>query len=62
MIASGDVVVVEWYFCYCYDGLADQFEGVTVAEFQGQKIKQLSEYSSSSQVVYPYDNHIVGSI
>ncbi|MGT2784280.1 nuclear transport factor 2 family protein [Streptococcus merionis] len=62
MIVSGDIVVVEWHFCYCYDGLADQFEGVTIAEFQGKKIKHLAEYSSSSQVVYPYDNHIVGSI
>lgn len=57
VIASGNTVVVEWYFKCDYEGSVDGFDGVTIAEFYADmKICDLKEFQSKAEHYYPYGN------
>ena len=48
-------VFVEWSFRCEYDGQPGAFDGVTVAQFDGQmKIRELREFGSRAEHVFPY--------
>ena len=55
VIESGRTAVAEWYFRCEYDGKADAFDGVTIADFDGDmKITRLCEFQSKAEHCYPY--------
>lgn len=55
MIAHRKTVVVEWHFKCDYDGTVDEFDGVTIADFnKDNKITKLCEFQSKSEHWYPY--------
>ena len=49
-------IVVELYFKCCYEGGIDNFDGVTIADFdEDKKIIKLSEFQSKTEHYFPYD-------
>lgn len=50
----GKTLVAQWHFSCVYDGLEHEFDGVTIADFEGNKIKKLLEFQSDSEHTYPY--------
>lgn len=54
MIVSENTVIAEWYFKCNYEGNADDFDGVTIAEFDDDmKICELREFQSKAEHCYP---------
>ena len=54
-IEHGRTIVVEWFFRCEYDGDTDGFDGVTIAEFDGEgRIARLCEYQSKAEHIFPY--------
>ena len=51
---SGNTIIAEWYFECEYEGNVDGFDGVTVADFDGERIVNLSEFQSKPEHYYPY--------
>lgn len=46
---------MEWYFKCDYDKNIDGFDGVTIADFDGDmKIVKLCEFQSKEEHYYPY--------
>ena len=55
IIEANCTAVAEWYFECVYEGKTEDFNGVTVADFDGQgKIIRLSEYQSKAEHCFPY--------
>lgn len=55
VVVSGNTAVVEWYFRCDYEGNADGFDGVTIAEIDADmKICSLKEFQSKAEHYYPY--------
>lgn len=55
-IASDKTIIAEWYFKCDYDGSVDEFDGVTIADFnKDNKIVKLCEFQSKTEHYYPYD-------
>ncbi len=55
IIHQNNFCVVEWNFNYQYDDTRDNFDGVTILEFdENDKIKSAKEFQSKSQHYYPY--------
>ena len=55
-LEENNSIVVEWYFKCVYQGKSDEFDGVTIADFNDDgKIVRLSEFQSKSEHCYPYD-------
>lgn len=49
-------LIVEWYFKCNYDGTVDGFDGVTIADFNGDmKITKLCEFQSKAEHYAPYE-------
>lgn len=58
MFSCGDTVVASWTFACCYEGQEYAFDGVTIADFESDKIATLSEYSSQIEALFPYQTEI----
>ena len=57
MLEVGRTVVAEWHFKCVYDGVTDEFDGVTIADFDADnKVARLREFQSKSEHSHPYDN------
>ena len=55
ILRQGSVVVAEWYFQCEYEGVADGFDGVTIAELDDSaKIRSLKEFQSKAEHYFPY--------
>lgn len=55
VLESGNALCVEWYFRCEYDGVVDEFDGVSWIEFDEQgKIKALREFQSKAEHHFPY--------
>ena len=55
-MAHSNTLVVEWHFKCEYNGAVDEFDGVTIADFNNEhKIEKLCEFQSKSEHCYPYD-------
>ena len=55
-IEQGSKICVEWNFKYIYDGNTDEFNGVTIAEFdRNNQICNLREFESKSKHYNPYE-------
>lgn len=55
ILQQNQTVIAEWYFKCSYDGNVDGFDGVTIADFDGDmKISKLCEFQSKAEHVYPY--------
>lgn len=55
LIEKDNVLIAEWYFKYIYDGEVDEFDGVTIAEFdKDNRIYKLCEFQSKAKHYYPY--------
>ncbi|MBD7912786.1 MULTISPECIES: nuclear transport factor 2 family protein [Clostridium] len=55
-IHSANITVVEWYFKYKYDESIEEFNGVSLIEFdEGKRIISLKEFQSKIPHYYPYD-------
>lgn len=55
-IHNENMTVAEWYFQCEYKGKVDGFNGVSLIEFtEDLKIKNLKEFESKEQHVYPYE-------
>ena len=55
LIEKDNTIVAEWFFKCEFEGNVDQFDGVTIADFdKNGKIKRLCEYQSRSDHYYPY--------
>lgn len=56
-IHQGNISVVEWYFKCRYDGEIEEFDGVSLIEFNGDNyIVSLKEFQSKIPHYYPYSN------
>lgn len=56
-IHQGNITVVEWYFKCRYDGEIEEFDGVSLIEFNGDNyIVSLKEFQSKIPHYYPYSN------
>ncbi|WP_026886358.1 nuclear transport factor 2 family protein [Clostridium beijerinckii] len=56
-IHQGNISVVEWYFKCRYDGEIEEFDGVSLIEFDGDNyIVSLKEFQSKIPHYYPYNN------
>ncbi len=56
IIENDKSIVIEWYFKCCYEGVIDNFDGVTIADFdEDKKIIKLSEFQSKTEHYFPYD-------
>ena len=57
ILSCGKILVVEWFFQCDYCQSMDEFDGVTIAEFDDDnKICNLREFQSKSKHNYPYSN------
>ena len=57
VIEKDRTAVAEWYFKCEYDGVADGFDGVTIADFdENGKIVKLCEFQSKAEHCYPYES------
>lgn len=55
-IEKDNTAIFEWYFKCIYDGNENDFDGVTIADFNDEyKIVKLSEFQSKAKHVYPYE-------
>ncbi|NRT76874.1 nuclear transport factor 2 family protein [Clostridium beijerinckii] len=56
-IHQGNITAVEWYFKCRYDGEIEEFDGVSLIEFNGNNyIVSLKEFQSKIPHYYPYSN------
>ncbi|NMF03913.1 nuclear transport factor 2 family protein [Clostridium beijerinckii] len=56
-IQQGNITVVEWYFKCRYDGEIEEFDGVSLIEFNDNNyIVSLKEFQSKIPHYYPYSN------
>ncbi|MBE6089292.1 MAG: nuclear transport factor 2 family protein [Clostridium beijerinckii] len=56
-IHQGNITVVEWYFKCRYDGEIEEFDGVSLIEFNDNNyIVSLKEFQSKIPHYYPYSN------
>lgn len=56
ILEQGQTVIVEWYFKCIYDGKTDEFDGVTLADFDDDmKVIKLCEFQSKAEHYYPYE-------
>lgn len=56
-IHQGNISVVEWYFKCRYDGEIEEFDGVSLIEFNDDNyIVSLKEFQSKIPHYYPYSN------
>lgn len=53
-VHQGEVSVAEWHFKCDYDGEVSGFDGVSLIEFDGEKIISLKEFQSKSEHYCPY--------
>ncbi|WP_251844519.1 nuclear transport factor 2 family protein [Enterococcus durans] len=51
---SDDIFVVEWYF-YAEETAKYSFDGVSIIEFDGDKIISISEYEQKHETYRPYE-------
>lgn len=55
VFVSGNTAIMEWYFKCGYEGNVDDFDGVTIAEFDADmKIFELKEFQSKAEHYCPY--------
>lgn len=55
VIQQNRTLVAEWFFKCEYDGVIDEFDGVSIIEFDDEmKILKLREFQSKSKHWYPY--------
>lgn len=55
IIQQNNILVIEWYFKYNYDNNIDEFDGVTIADFDNQmRISKLCEFQSKAEHFFPY--------
>lgn len=55
VIQQNRTLVVEWFFKNEYDGAVDEFDGVSIVDFDDDmKILKLCEFQSQSEHCYPY--------
>ena len=50
-----DTIVAEWTFACEYEGKQEAFDGVTIADFDQNKIVRLREFQSKAEHYYPYE-------
>ncbi|WP_017208792.1 nuclear transport factor 2 family protein [Clostridium beijerinckii] len=56
-IHQGNITAVEWYFKCRYDGEIEEFDGVSLIEFNGDNyIVNLKEFQSKIPHYYPYND------
>ena len=56
VIEHNNTLIAEWFFRCDYNGTVDEFDGVTIADFDDRnKIIRLCEFQSKSDHFYPYD-------
>ncbi len=56
-IHRGNITAVEWYFKCRYDGEIEEFDGVSLIEFNGDNyIVSLKEFQSKIPHYYPYND------
>ncbi|WP_236895004.1 nuclear transport factor 2 family protein [Clostridium beijerinckii] len=56
-IHQGNITAVEWYFKCRYDGEIEEFDGVSLIEFNGDNyIVSLKEFQSKIPHYYPYND------
>ncbi|GEA31948.1 nuclear transport factor 2 family protein [Clostridium diolis] len=56
-IHQGNITAVEWYFKCRYDGEIEEFDGVSLIEFNDDNyIVSLKEFQSKIPHYYPYSN------
>ena len=54
-VEQGRTIAAEWFFRCRYEGTEDGFDGVTVADFDGDgKIVRMSEFQSKAEHCFPY--------
>lgn len=53
-IHSNQITVVEWYFRCEYDGVISDFDGVSLIEFNDNKMVSVKEFQSKAEHNYPY--------
>lgn len=58
VFSCGDSLIASWTFACHYQGQDHAFDGVTIADFDGEKIAHLSEYSSQLEPIFPYGAEI----
>ena len=57
ILELNQTLIVEWYFKCNYDGRVDDFDGVTIADFDNDmKILKLCEFQSKAEHYYPYES------
>ena len=56
MIQQDSILVAEWHFKCIYNDIEDEFDGVTIAEFDNDmRISKLSEFQSKTEHYFPYE-------
>lgn len=54
-IQKNNILVAEWYFKCNYNNHMDEFDGVTIADFdENMQITRLCEFQSKAEHYYPY--------
>lgn len=51
----GKTCFVEWYFKCEFDKNIDEFDGISIIEFENNKISLIKEFQSKSEHHYPYN-------
>lgn len=51
---SNSIFIVEWYFC-ARETVEYDFDGVSIIEFDGDKIVSVSEYEQKHETYRPYE-------
>lgn len=54
-VHQGNFTAAEWYFKCDYDGEISEFDGVSLIEFDEEKIIDIKEFQSKAEHYYPYD-------
>ncbi|GLC81583.1 nuclear transport factor 2 family protein [Lacrimispora brassicae] len=55
-VSEGNTTVVEWYFKCNYNNAVDGFDGVSIIDFDDNKmIKALKEFKSKAEHYFPYE-------
>lgn len=55
IIQQNNTLVAEWYFKCVYNNKIDEFDGVTIADFDvNMKIVKLCEFQSKAEHYFPY--------
>ena len=56
MIQQDSILVAEWRFKCIYNDIEDEFDGVTIAEFDNDmRISKLREFQSKAEHYFPYE-------